>query len=105
MMRAGRYGAVPIASRPHSVVLTGSPARSLQVLVLNGLDKSKFIHLDFLDFAMSVMKLDVNPGNLHAIHDGLDCTTFTDMANSTSERDISNAFFGASKEAYATNLR
>ena len=40
-----------------------------------------------------------------AIHDGLDCTTFTDMAISNSERTTSNAFFGTSPQAFATNLR
>ena len=44
-------------------------------------------------------------GNLNAIHDGLDCTTFTDMAVSKSERTAANAFFGVSPEAFATNLR
>ena len=54
---------------------------------------------------MAVIKHDINVGNLHAIHDGLDCTTFTDMAISNSERTTANAFFGTSPQAFATNLR
>ena len=77
---------------------------SPQVWVLNGLDEEHFIHLDFLDFAMSVIKGDINVGDLHAIHDGFDCKTFTDMS-SRAVRQISNAFFGVSPEAFATNLR
>ena len=77
---------------------------SPQVWVLNGLDEEHFIHLDFLDFAMSVIKGDINVGDLHAIHDGFDCKTFTDMS-SKAVRQISNAFFGVSPEAFATNLR
>ena len=42
------------------------------ILSLNGLDTTKFIHLDFLDFAMAIIKNLVNIGDLHAIHDGLD---------------------------------
>ena len=76
-----------------------------QVLTLNGLDERSFIHLDFLDFAMVVITKEIDVGNLHAIHDGLDCTTFTDMAVSNSERIAANAFFGTSPEAFATNLR
>jgi hypothetical protein len=75
------------------------------VLALNGLDERKFIHLDFLDFAMAVINYDVNVYCLHAIHDGLDCKTFTDLAISTSERTINNAFFGTTSEAFETNLR
>ena len=42
------------------------------VLCLNNLDKSKFIHCDFIDFAMAVLTDRVNIGDIHAIHDGLD---------------------------------
>lgn len=42
------------------------------ILCLNGLDKDKFIHLDFIDFAMAVLTNRVNIGDLHAIHDGFD---------------------------------
>jgi len=76
-----------------------------QVFALNGLSESNFIHLDFLDFAMAVIDNKINVGSLHAIHDGLDCTTFTDMAVSNSERTTANAFFGTSASAFATNLR
>jgi hypothetical protein len=77
----------------------------IKVLTLNGLQESNFIHLDFLDFAMAVIKEEINVGDLHSIHDGLDCTTFTDMAISNSERTVANAFFGTSPQAFATNLR
>ena len=76
-----------------------------QVLTLNQLKETRFIHLDFLDFAMAVIDHRINVGELHAIHDGLDCTTFTDMAISESERTSSNAFFGTSAQAFATNVR
>ena len=72
---------------------------------LNGLDENNFIHLDFLDFAMGVISGELNIGDLHAIHDGLDCSTFTDMASASSQRRPENAFMGTSVEAYATNLR
>lgn len=75
------------------------------MFALNGLSESNFIHLDFLDFAMAVIDNKINVGSLHAIHDGLDCTTFTDMAVSNSERTAANAFFGTSASAFATNLR
>ena len=47
------------------------------VFCLNGLDESHFIHLDFLDLAMAVMKGEIGMVSINAIHDGLDCTTFT----------------------------
>ena len=34
-----------------------------------------FIHLDFADFAIAVLEGLVDLGDLHALHDGLDCTT------------------------------
>ena len=42
------------------------------IMCLNGLDREKFIHLDFIDFAMAVLTNRVNIGDLHAIHDGFD---------------------------------
>ena len=76
-----------------------------QVRVLNGLSRSHFLHLDFLDFAMAVLGDHINVGDLNAIHDGLDCTTFTDMALSSSQRAQSNHYFGTSNKAFETNLR
>ena len=46
----------------------------MAVFCLNGLDDTKFIHLDFLDFAVAVLRCHINVGALHAIHDGLDCS-------------------------------
>ena len=71
----------------------------------NGLSASHFVHLDFLDLAVGVLLGELELGDLHAIHDGLDCSTFTDLAKSKSQRHVSNAFCGTSIAAYATNLR
>ena len=79
--------------------------KTLLVVGKNGLDRRRFIHLDFLDFAMAVIKGYVNVGDLHAIHDGLDCSTFTVLAKSHNQRHPGNAWCGTSKESYATNLR
>ena len=54
---------------------------------------------------MAVLEAKLDVGELHAIHDGLDCSTFTGMALSCSQRRSENFFFGTSAEAYATNLR
>ena len=72
---------------------------------MNGLHRSNFIHLDFLDFAVGVLLGMINVGDLHMIHDGLDCSTFTDLAKSSSQRHPCNAFAGTSISAYDTNLR
>ena len=55
--------------------------------------------------AMAVIKGDVEIGHLHAIHDGLDCSTFCDMAKANSQRWKCNAFAGTSEKAFATNIR
>ena len=75
------------------------------VLCLNNLDRANFIHLDFIDFAMAVLTNRVNIGDLHAIHDGLDCTTFTGFAKSKHRRYPQNSFCGTSGQAFATNIR
>ena len=67
----------------------------------NGLKESRFIHLDFLDFAMAVIKGAVNVGDLHAIHDGLDCSTFTIMAKSINQRHPGNAWCGITKQVHS----
>lgn len=111
--------------------------RERNMLCRNGLDPSRFIHLDFLDLAVAILNgevraasplsppctiismplttryrvvrpcrgVQINVGDLHAIHDGLDCTTFTDLAKAKHERRDTNAFAGTSKEAFLTNLR
>lgn len=38
-----------------------------QVFCQNGLDPDRFVHLDFLDFAMAVLSEQVDVGNIHAI--------------------------------------
>ena len=76
-----------------------------RVHCVNGLDERRFIHLDFLDLAMALLKSVVDVGHLHAIHDGLDCTTFTPMAKSNHERDPENFFAGTSEKAFITNVR
>jgi hypothetical protein len=76
-----------------------------EILCYNQLSESHFIHLDFLDFAMAVLTDRVNIGDLHAIHDGLDCKTFSKIAKSSSQRYTSNSFCGTSASAFATNLR
>ena len=75
------------------------------VFVRNGLDRSKFIQLDFLDFAMAVISEKVDVRTLHAVHDGFDCTSFTTMALSFSGRAAANFHFGTSPTAYSNNLR
>ena len=92
-----------LAGSRHALTHGGSALA--QVLARNGLDPGKFLHLDFLDFAMAVIGHKINVGNLHAIHDGFDCTTFTDMAVSVSERRAENAYFGTTSLAFETNLR
>ena len=76
-----------------------------RVHCINGLEHRRFIHLDFLDFAMAVLLGEVNLGELHAIHDGFDCTTMTMMATSEHERHTSNFFAGTSEKAFITNVR
>ena len=56
-------------------------------------------------FAIAVIVGDVDLGELHGLHDGLDCTTFTDIAKSSHHRHSWNAYSGQSKDSYYTNLR
>ena len=46
----------------------------------------------------AVLKQEVNLGDLHAIHDGLDCSTFTVMAKSRNQRQRGNAWCAAPRE-------
>ena len=72
---------------------------------MNKLREDRFIHLDFLDFVVAVLLRKVWPRELHAIHDGLDCSTFSSMALSKSARFPSNFSAGTSPKACDTNLR
>ena len=80
-------------------------AAAEDALCLNGLDARHFIHLEFADFAIAVLSDKVDLGDLHALHDGLDCTTFGSMARERHKRYPSNAFCGTSDLAYETNYR
>ena len=60
--------------QPHRPISTALATASLillmvapQVFCLNGLDRSKFIHLDFLDFAVAVLEGHINIGSINAI--------------------------------------
>lgn len=66
----------------------------------NGLPRENFLELDFLDFATAVLLRVVDVGILHAIHDGLDCATFSIMQLEKSHREESNSYMGTSAESY-----
>ena len=58
-----------------------------------------------LTLSLTLTLTPVLPRELHAIHDGLDCATFSSMARDKSARFPSNFYAGTSPKACDTNLR
>jgi len=80
-------------------------SRTSAVDVNNDQADTELIKLDFLDFAVGVLRGHIKTVLLDFIDENMECRTFTHHAESHLERTYENSFMGSSKTAMGTNLR